>query len=156
MTLSGNSRSKEPRFILDSMLGKLARFLRIMGYDSLYFKDAEDSFLIYIALEEGDRILLTKDVKLIEEANRLKIKAKLIRSNHVEEQLKELEELISFRMGNSRCPICNGYLYRVEKEEIQGEIPDFVWYTNNEFYRCTNCKKIYWKGSHIPKLKERI
>lgn len=138
------------------MLGKLAKLLRIMGYDTLYFRDVPDDFILYVACEEGNRrILVTKDVDLAKNAKKLKINVKLIYGNRIKEQLGEMKELlVEKRMRTTRCPLCNGLLRLSKREEVYGEVPEYVWYRNSKFYRCSRCNKIFWEGSHVPKIKK--
>lgn len=137
------------RFVADSMLGKLARFLRMLGQDVLFFRDAQDPFLLYTAKETG-RILVTRDRGLYRDALRVGVKAVLVRSNHVKEQLRELLEATGFVPARpERCIVCNGPLKKVDRCEIEGLVPDFVLYRNSEFFMCGSCGKVYWQGSHV-------
>ncbi|HIH72784.1 MAG: uncharacterized protein PWP49_686 [Thermococcaceae archaeon] len=135
---------KNTKFIADMMLGRLARWLRLYGYDTLYgIKDDEE--ILKIAREEG-RIVLTRDEELVTRCKN----AILIKSNKFEEQVKQLMEL-GFEFDelfpeNARCPKCNGLIKRVEKEEIKGKVPEGVYKDYDEFYVCTQCGQIYWPG----------
>ncbi len=137
------------KFIADVMLGKLARFLRMIGQDVIYFADADDDFIIYSA-KETRRILLTRDVRLYQSARLLGIPAVLVCSNHVKEQLKEVIEATKLVPEKAkRCIVCNAPLKSVERCEIEGLVPEFVWMRNSEFWICEGCGKVYWRGSHI-------
>ena len=150
------------RFLADAMLGKLAEWLRILGYDTLAAEDLsimDDDYLLDIAEDEG-RVLLTKDVELYERAKKEGISAVLVEGNDVEHQLAFLvkEGLIELREVPSleRCPKCNGVLKRVSKEEVKGLVPMGVYMSHDEFWVCTNCGQIYWKGSHWKRMKEFV
>jgi len=144
----------EMKFICDRMLGKLAVWLRISGYDTLYIGDFEaeneDEFLLR---GFGDRILLTKDKKLYEKARKIKREVFLLKSNDVAEQMKELRALgIKFQIVMDRCSVCNSLLRRPTREEAlivlkeQG-LPEKMleWY---ELWFCEKCRKLYWMGGH--------
>ncbi len=140
------------RFVADSMLGKLARFLRIMGQDVIYLRDAEDTFVLYTAKEER-RLLLTKDRGLAEMAARTSTEHLLIHSNSVREQLKEVLEKTGIRPSRPvRCISCNGPIEKVDRGEVEGLVPDFVWQRYTDFWMCRSCGKIYWHGSHLKGL----
>ncbi len=136
------------RFVADVMLGKLSRFLRMLGHDVLYFERAEDDFLIYTCKETA-RTLITKDRVLHKAARSLHLDSVLINSNYVREQLKELQRAKGLSFSKpTRCITCNGPLIKREKYEIERLVPDFVWHRNRDFWQCKTCGKVYWDGSH--------
>ena len=150
------------KFLADAMLGKLAEWLRILGYDTLSASDLsilDDDYLLDVA-EAESRILLTKDRGLYEKATKQGVKAVLVEGNTVEEQLAfllrnsiiEINEVPSLE----RCPRCNGPLVKVRKEEVKGLVPVSVYMSHDEFWMCTNCGQIYWKGSHWKRMKEFV
>ncbi|WP_099211917.1 Mut7-C RNAse domain-containing protein [Thermococcus henrietii] len=136
------------KFIADMMLGRLARWLRLYGYDTLYGIEDDDE-IIEVAQKEG-RVVLTKDVALARRAERLGAKAFLLRSNSLEGQVEELKRLgVQFEElfpANARCPKCNGPIKAVPKEAVKGKVPPGVYEDYNEFYVCQNCGQIYWPG----------
>ncbi len=136
------------RFLVDGMLGRLAKWLRILGYDVLYFRDLEDPELAGLAEAEG-RILLTADEELgqrQEGEGRI-----LISSDDWREQLRELAQVVELDTDRlfTRCIECNVPLERARGEEVRGRVPPFVLATQEEFSRCPQCGRIYWKGSHL-------
>jgi len=138
------------------MLGRLARWMRFLGFDTLYFRDIKDSKLIRIAREQ-DRYILTRDTRLI------KIKGVnnylLIKANDSFHQLIEVINTLKLSHFNplSRCVACNGILTRVEnKRDIKDSVPEFVFLNMNVFLKCIECGKIYWEGSHPKKFKEKL
>ncbi|WP_087038037.1 DUF5615 family PIN-like protein [Thermococcus litoralis] len=137
-------RGKSTKFIADMMLGRLARWLRLYGYDTLYGIE-NDEEILKVAKEEG-RVILTRDEDLAKRCEN----AILIKSNKFEEQVKQLMELgFEFKElfpENARCPKCNGLIRRVKKEEIKGKVPEGVYEDYDEFYICTQCGQIYWPG----------
>jgi len=132
------------------MLGSLAKWLRILGYDTLFFNFAEDGFLKNLAEKEG-RILLTKDNPLANSSSF----AFLVEGKTVEEELISVcKEFSLKKLPVSRCSVCNGILKEVEKEEIKSLVPPYVFKTHNLFLRCEECGKIYWQGTHTEKIEK--
>lgn len=148
-----------PKFVADSMLGKLARWLRMSGYDVVYSNDLEDEELLELAASEG-RVLLTRDRELYQRAVKRKVDVELVTSNDFVERLRQLREKRKLTIRDSpaysRCPVCNGELEKVEKKEIEGEVPEGVFEANVDFWRCKACKKVYWKGSHWEKIGDVV
>lgn len=144
------------RFVADTMLGRLAKWLRFLGYDTLYFRGGDDVPLLEIASQEG-RILLTRDRHLLE--RRLPPKVLFVRSDHLHEQLQQvIEELdlpIEEEMG-TRCMRCNVPIEEIAPADIQGLVPDFVFRVQEAFYRCPTCLRIYWAGSHFRRMEETL
>lgn len=144
----------EMKFICDRMLGKLAVWLRISGYDTLYIGDfiteKEDDFLIE---NFKDRILLTKDRRLFSKAKKSGRKVLLIRSNDVAEQMKELKAFgVKFQIVMDRCSVCNNFLRKPTKEEAlevlkEQNLPEDML-ERYELWFCENCRKLYWMGGH--------
>lgn len=145
-----------PKFVADVMLGSLSRWLRLFGFDTLYSNRFKDFELIKISLQEN-RILLTKD-RILSKSKLLK-NAILINSEKLEEQLIEVflylkNKNFSILTKSLRCPVCNGEMTIVSKDEVFNQIPDHVFMNTDEFYMCSGCKKIYWQGSHKEKIDE--
>ena len=147
------------KFVTDNMLGKLTTWLRLLGFDVFYPKYARDTELVFISLSQ-DRILLTKDTGIIK--RKILKNYLFIHSNKWQEQLKEvikhfnLEDKLDPEKFFTICPICNTPLIKIKKEEILGLVPHYVFCENNEFSVCPSCKKVYWKGTHINKIKKII
>jgi uncharacterized protein with PIN domain len=144
------------KFIADVMLGRLARWMRFLGFDTLYYPNISDSRLVRVAREQ-DRFILTRDTRLI------KIKGVedylLIRANDTFEQLLEVTETLKLKQFNplSRCVKCNGLLTRIlNKSKIKDFVPEFVFLNFNVFLKCNNCGKIYWEGTHPKKFREKL
>ncbi|MFW6370048.1 MAG: Mut7-C RNAse domain-containing protein [Bacteroidota bacterium] len=148
--------SREPMFILDVHLGKLAKYLRFLGFDTLYRNDYHDHQIVKIAKVEK-RIVLTRDTGIlkIDEVQR----GYFLRSKDPLEQVKEITEhfqLASKFRPFTRCSACNGKMKKVKKEEIVDHLEPLTRVHFDEFYRCGECGKIYWKGSHYVKIKQFI
>jgi uncharacterized protein len=144
------------QFIADAMLGRLARWLRFLGFDVLYFPDISDSELVRIAREQ-DRRILTRDTRLVQRKGLSH--PVLIAANDPLEQLVQVLESVKTKPGTplSRCVKCNSPLVPIaDKNEIADTVPEFVFLQYNDFLRCTECGKIYWKGTHPERFKEKI
>ncbi len=147
---------REPCFILDVHLGKLARELRMLGFDSLYKNDYNDLEIVRVA-ENEKRIILTRDIGI------LKIKRVTrgywIRYRYPSKQLNEVIrrfDLYSNIRPFYRCMICNGIIKEIKKETIIDKLEPKTKLYYNEFYQCKSCKKVYWKGSHYFAIKDFI
>jgi len=140
----------EPRFIADCMLGTLAKRLRLMGYDTLFFNRIEDEELVQTAIRE-DRIILTRDSGLLQ--RKAVQKNIFIDSDGLETQLNLVRRECGLKSDEnkfmSRCLICNTRLISLNKREVIGRVPPFIFLRHSKFNFCGGCNKIYWKGSHI-------
>lgn len=143
------------RFICDRSLGKLARWLRILGCDTLYYNDVDDMQILREAIED-DRIILTKSIRLYQTSG--DNRAFFVDSDIPKTQLRlilrhyNLPQQVSLRF----CPICNGRIHKVnDKKNVRGLVPDYTYKTKSTFFQCQKCEKIYWHGSH-RELTERF
>ena len=145
------------RFLLDSMLGSLARWLRILGYNTVYYVDLEDDELREKA-KVSNRLLLTRDVNLHQNAKKCGLKTVLIKSENTLNQLKELVESLRINLVplNTRCPRCNGDLDPIEKNEVEGKVPDESYKVFDKYWICSLCKSLYWKGSHWNQIEKTL
>ena len=149
------------RFLLDSMLGKLTRWLRILGYDSQYLRDASDNHLLSQAKHES-RILLTSDTQLYRTAISRGVSCFLISTQSEPERLAHLAHRFNMNLklnpSTSRCPLCGSAIKPVKAEEILGDVPPETIKLYKRFWTCTNrsCAKVYWHGSHWKNIEETI
>jgi uncharacterized protein with PIN domain len=137
------------RLVADAMLGRLAKWLRVLGYDTLYWR-GDDAGLVRLALAE-DRLLLTRDTRL---PPRLPpSRTLLIESDHYEEQLHQVADRLGLptKIGH-RCLRCNEPLEPVAKAEVRGRVPEFVWQRHDRFARCPRCPRVYWEGTHYARM----
>ena len=145
------------KFLVDCMLGKLAKELRILGYDTIYYRGEEAHQLIQLARQEG-RVILTRNTKLLPRRSEDRI-LRLTEDNPLL-QLKELIQkgYISLDEGNlfSRCLLCNASLDEIPREKAEGKVPDFIFHQKKEFSQCPQCHRIYWPGSHMEKMQRRM
>lgn len=147
------------RFITDGMLGKLSRWLRILGHDVQYYKNAPDKNLIEWTAS-SDRILLTKDQKLVQQAIKNGVKVFFVEGTDIITMLANLilhfDLNLEIDLNISRCPKCNGRLTFVPKDSIQDEIPDLTSIYYDEFWKCKECGQIYWLGTHWKKITKTL
>jgi len=136
------------KFAADVMLGSLAKWLRILGFDTFYSNNIGDNQLLEVAWREK-RILLSKDHQLI---NGVKPSdALLIESKKMPQQLRQV--ISAFHLGNavalfSRCVDCNVKVVPIDKAMIENKVPAFVWQNYHEFWICPQCGQIFWPGTH--------
>lgn len=144
------------RFIADVPAGKLAKKLRMFGFDTAYQNTFTDEEVVEIA-ERENRIVLTRDIGLLKHK---KIKwGYWLRSQHADEQLAEVAARYHLSKNINplaRCIICNGEIVPVNKKDIIEHLPPKTVELFKEFYQCTGCKKVYWKGSHYEHMLETI
>jgi uncharacterized protein with PIN domain len=143
-------------FILDTQLGRLAKTLRMLGFDTLYRNDYTREDIIALSKKER-RIILTRDISLLK--NKTVTHGFWIRSLNPGEQIREVIQ--RFDLYNrirpfQRCLECNGIVSQIEKERIVKKVPPRAVLHFDNFYQCADCEKIYWKGSHYQKMKESI
>jgi hypothetical protein len=143
--------------MVDAMLGRLAHWLRLMGYDTAYWRDGSDSALIRQARAEN-RLIVTRDHQL---AGRRGIRAVLIASELLDEQIAEVRAALGSRAPGTpepftRCPECNGALHDLSDEDARDLVPPYVWHTQLVFRRCPDCGRVYWKGTHWPGMQLRL
>lgn len=152
------------RFIADSMLGRLAKWLRLLGYDTLYYPHIEDRLLLKIARKDN-RILLTRDTRLVKVRGLEKFL--LLQDNNPFNQLRTVITSFSLpvqgRLMNrrehpllSRCIVCNANLNAVSKDTVKDSVPVYVYQTSQIFRKCSGCGKIYWDGTHPGKFREKL
>jgi uncharacterized protein len=144
------------QFVLDGHLGRLAGYLRMLGFDVWYDRFADDSVLASIAANER-RVLLTRDVGLLK--RREVEHGYWIRSHRPHDQLRDVVrrfDLTGQFVPFQRCIACNGCLQPVSKSEVEDLIPPYIRETKNEFSRCPECGKIYWRGTHYTKMVDFI
>lgn len=151
-----NKPLRNPRFLADAHLGKLAHLLRMLGFDTLYFNDAGDRTLATLAADQG-RVLLTRDKALL--MHRKVTHGCYIRSSVPKAQLLQVLErldLMNLLRPFSRCMECNAVLESIDKQNLEVDLPAGVLAHYDVFWRCTGCGRIYWKGHHYRAMHEWI
>lgn len=136
------------------MLGSLARWLRLMGYDTRYERDGTDTEILKRAML-GGRFLLTRDKKL---AERARDRGLYIEDRDQDDQIRQvvLAFDLVFDESLSRCTVCNGELMPIGREEASQGVPDGALRSNEQFFRCRSCGKYYWKGSHWNNIRKKM
>ena len=150
---------KEPRFIVDVNVGRLAKWLRVMGYDTLFPSNSEGNELVRLALRE-DRIIVTKDsglaVRRLVTTGRLKVV--LINYDDVKSQLRQVIRSLNLnsRREFSRCIRCNEGLLELPRQSAKKQVPPYVYETQREFGECPLCRRIYWRGTHWANIQREL
>ena len=149
----------ELKFITDGMLGKLTRWLRMLGHDVEYYKSLDDEELVDRAKIEN-RILLTRDLKLYQRAVPQGAIAFLVEGHTEAKKLAQLSKRFNFKLEInvtvSRCPKCNTPIESVSKEEVIDRIPKATALYYNEFWKCPSCEQIYWRGAHWKRIEKTL
>lgn len=146
-----------PRFIADQMLGRLARWMRILGYDTGFIPEISDAEIARLALREG-RIVLTRDGGL---ARRMPPgRSIFIRSQDYRDQIAQVFREIGLKPDAARfftrCPACNGEIVPAVKGSIREMVPAHVYRVREEFSRCPDCGRIFWEGSHLERALAKL
>ena len=149
-----------PKFIVDTNAGKLARWLRVMGYDTVFFKGINDSVMVARALKEG-RVILTRDTRIMERGliTSGRVKAILIASDEPEQQLQQVVETLKLDCEFkpfSICLECNQPLEERTREEVKDRVPPYVFKTQNQYMECPRCRRIYWRGTHWTAMANKL
>lgn len=147
---------RDTRFILDVHLGKLARYLRMLGFDTAYDQGWDDETIIDLSLEQK-RIILTRDIGLLKQSR--VTHGYWVRHHQPLEQLQEV--LLSLDLSRqlqpfTLCMDCNGRIQAVARSEISTRVDADIFKRFKAFWRCGDCRKIYWQGSHYHRMLERI
>lgn len=144
-----------PRLMCDEMLGRLARWLRLLGVDTACLKGVDDDAILAAAQREG-RVLLTRDVAL---AARMP-GALLVRALEPEAQLREAVQALGLQPDRARlmtrCSLCNAELVRAGRAEAEGHVPEAAFASHEAYWRCPGCRKWYWRGTHAVRIEERL
>jgi uncharacterized protein with PIN domain len=146
------------RLLCDHMLGSLAKWLRIFGFDTLYPDASADDDQVLQQAQQENRFLISRDKELLQRGKKAHIDVLLIQTTNLSEQLTQVLAILPVDLSKvlSRCILCNTPLIPVKKEEIKENIPPKVYETRNEFWCCPSCKKYYWMGTHYENMKEKI
>jgi len=147
------------KFITDGMLGKLTRWLRMLGHDVEYSRSDDDKKLIEKAKSE-ERILLTRDLKLYQQAMTHGVNAVLVEAETGPEKLADLARRFNFNLEIdvtvSRCPKCNTKIRPVTKDVVMDKVPKTTSTYYNEFWECPGCGQVYWQGAHWKRIEKTL
>lgn len=148
--------SQPSSFIVDQHLGKLAKTLRLLGFDTSFDKSWNDRDIIQRSNKE-QRMILTRDIELLK--NGSTNYGYWIRSTNPDQQIKELFKrfILADKINPfTRCMKCNGILHKVNLNEVEDRVPPKVKEWHSDFFECSTCKQIYWRGSHYKKLEQMV
>ncbi len=147
------------KFLADGMLGKLTRWLRMLGQDVLYSVQFDDSELLELAKRE-ERVLLTKDLELYKRAVGKGMDAYYVEGKFEVERLAEIAKRyrlqLSINMDKSYCPVCNTKLKLTEKEQLRSELKNKTFTHYDKFWKCPNCGQVYWQGAHWTQINNTL
>ena len=145
------------RFIADRTLGKLAKKLRVLGFDVVYWRGGNLEAALKAAAGDG-RVLLTRSRRIPEESEGAQIL--VVEANDPQEQVLQVLSAFNLRpeAGQffSRCLMCNEVLVPIPKGEAEGKVPDFIHRTYDSFHICPRCRRIYWPGTHFERMKKEM
>ncbi|MEA2055590.1 MAG: Mut7-C RNAse domain-containing protein [Candidatus Thermoplasmatota archaeon] len=140
------------------MLGTLAKWLRLLGFDTFYAdQKMDDRELIEIAKKEK-RIVITRDKQLFKMVEKENLQLVKMTSIKLDEQVQQIIQKSGLNENTvlSRCSICNSILREVEKNDVDGEVPENAFNNNECFWFCPQCKKVYWCGSHWDMMQKKV
>lgn len=148
------------KFIVDHNVGKLARWLRMMGYDTRLFSGDNDSHMLKLAQEEG-RVILTKDTQIMKRrlVNNGEVKTLFIESDEPELQMQQV--IATFGLDPQFKPFticleCNQPLVAMDKARVKDLVPPFVFKTQSQYMMCPTCQRVYWQGTHWQAMTEKL
>jgi len=149
-----------PRFIVDNNAGKLARWLRMLGYDAVFFEGEDDAYMIDRALKES-RVILTRDTQVMKRGviTSGRLKAILIDSDQPEPQVRQVIDTlhIDFQARPfTVCLECNNPLEERSQEEVEERVPPYVFQTQQQYMECPVCHRIYWRGTHWQAMLQKL
>jgi len=158
--MRGGKAISELRFIVDHNVGKLAKWLSLMGYDSLFFDGSDDSHMVARALAEG-RVILTRDTEIMKRRviTSGRIKAVLINSDDPERQMQQLMDTLDLNRQFrpfTLCLECNQPLLERSREEVKDLVPPYVYKTQRQYMECPACHRIYWRGTHWEAMSRML
>jgi len=158
--LKGVRLINAPKFIVDNNVGKLVKWLRIMGYDALFFNGSNDSSMIATALAEG-RVILTRDTQIVKRrvVASGQLKVILIQSDEPELQIQQVINTLNldcqFRPF-AICLECNQPLLERSKQQVKDLVPPYVFQTQSQYMECPACHRIYWRGTHWQAMTKKL
>lgn len=147
------------KFIADGMLGKLTRWLRILGHDVKYSNKLDDTALVAAARKER-RILLTRDFELYKQAAAKGIDVFYVKGETGEEKLADVAGRfnidLKIDMATSRCPKCNSRVKPISKTKVADKVGESTFTHYEEFWKCRKCGQIYWQGAHWKGIRRKL
>ena len=149
-----------PKFIADSNVGKLAKWLRMLGYDAVFFEGDDDAYMIDRALKER-RVILTRDTQIMKRGviTSGRLKAILIDSDQPELQVRQVIDALHIDLQSrpfTICLECNNHLEERQKEEVKERVPPYVFQTQQQYMECPACHRIFWRGTHWQAMLRKL
>ncbi len=150
----------ELKFIVDNNVGKLAKWLRLMGYDTLFFDGSDDSRMIATALAEG-RVILTRDTQIVRRrvVTDGQLKAILIKGDEPEQQMHQVINSLNLDCQIrpfAICLECNQPLLERSKQQVKDLVPPYVFQAQSQYMECPACHRIYWRGTHWQAMTKKL
>lgn len=145
-----------PKFAADAMLGRLAKWLRLLGFDTAYAPDLPDAALLARARREG-RILLTRDTRLLRRRNLPP--HVFVRDDDFRAQLRQVIGACGLEAGGgflTRCAACNRELRPADRSAVRERVPPYVFATQEQFALCPDCGRVYWGATHVARMAEEL
>ncbi len=145
-----------PRFLADRMVGTLAKWLRLLGYDTVYMPEVSPASVKSEARRQG-RILLTRRTCFLNQKDMPPFV--FIRADRFREQLKQVCIDLQLTVSSSllrRCSVCNQELETIDRERVQARVPAYVWRTQSTFFHCRKCQRVYWNATHRERIIEEL
>jgi uncharacterized protein with PIN domain len=147
-------------FIADNNVGKLTKWLRMMGYDTVFFNGSNDSEMVARALAE-DRVILTRDTRIMKRGviTSGRIKALLINSDVPVSQIRQVMETLKLDYPHkpfTLCLECNQRLMGRSKDQVKDRVPPYVFKTQNQYMECPTCHRLYWRGTHWEAMTRKL
>ncbi len=148
------------KFIVDTNVGKLARWLRMIGYDTLFFGGGDDSQMVATALAEG-RVILTRDTQIMKRGviTSGRLRALLLTSDEPERQMRQVVDTLNLdcQFGLfTICLECNQPLEEKSKQQVKDRVPPYVFQTQEQYMECPGCHRIYWRGTHWQAMTKKL
>ncbi len=148
------------KFIVDNNVGKLAKWLRMMGYDALFFDGEDDWLMLRTALAE-DRVILTRDTQIMRTGvvTNGRIKAILIQSDEPEQQIRQVVQTLNLDCHSGLftvCLECNKSLVPRNQQQVRERVPPYVFQTQSQYMECPACHRIYWRGTHWQAMNRKV
>ncbi|MBM3118058.1 MAG: hypothetical protein FJ006_00645 [Chloroflexi bacterium] len=157
--MAGMGQAVEIKFIVDHNVGKLAKWLRIMGYDAVLFTGEDDGKMVKTALAQN-RVILTKDTQIMRRRviTSGRLKAILIENSDHKAQLRQVVDVLKLDCFRpfSICLECNEVLVEKDKDEVRDLVPPYVFKTRSKFMECRSCHRIYWQGTHWEAMSREL
>ncbi|MBI2917730.1 MAG: Mut7-C RNAse domain-containing protein [Chloroflexi bacterium] len=149
------------KFIADTNVGRLAKWLRVLGYDTLMLDThSDDNHLVRLAFEQG-RVILTKDSHILRRriVTEGHVHAVFIQDDDVDSQLRQVVSALGLDAdirAFSRCIECNHTLEPRARDQVEGQVPPYVFRTQQEFAQCPQCQRVYWQGTHWQRMRREV